>query len=830
MKAYSKNRILTIIESMDEAHEILWNENDNDVYELYGVCQEAAINIGNIIEESEDNVESIITLLEDYCELLYQLSLAGDDTREGCFNSLCTIFIRIKNEINQNIPEQKTEVLFLPYNASMWDAFDSIYRAAVKNIQAHVAVMPIPYYSLDKNGAVVSERYEGQNLPAYVSVIDYKEYDMEKMQPDIIFIHNPYDQYNTVTRIHESYYSTELIKYTKHLVYVPYYLSEYKAGENLCIMPGVRNAWKVFVQSEAIREQYIKYHKKDKIVAIGSPKTDILFREKEEVLSTLPHEWRKKTTGRTVFFYNTHLNSVMGKAEHHLQKLEYILSFFKERKELAIIWRPHPLMEETIKTYNPHIFNEYRRIAAAFSELDNGIFDNTSDLHRTIALSDAYIGDAGSSVISLYGVTGKPMLYMDNTHNFKYKRLKSIRTLAGEVIKGKLWQFSWEYNAIFKLDMETLENKYINSLEEYRLADKYLYTASAAYRDKIFFIPNNADKLIVFHTVKETVQYIELEFGIHKDCIPVTTGIYLWLFPIYYSDKIHVINMENHEVISKESGYREILPNSEYVLNVPLFYGNYTAEGRVWRACRTEPFITAFDFEEKINTVYAIESSSKAYRSLTFDGVDFWILAMGKANIIRWNRASGAVEEFNNFPESIDREEERLFSDLFCYNGNVWLIPLEAQRIIKINILTGKMEEIDYHTEHFVLDYEDAEAFIKYFVEDNLLFLMPYQCNVIIKINMDDCRVEELANNFPSDYSKEEWVEYITHETGRNTHLDKIGHIYREETCSLEYFSDIVKNRKEKFGEERKACFAKNSINVDGTCGEKIWSYVEKEL
>ena len=38
----------------------------------------------------------------------------------------------------------------------------------------------------------------------------YDEYSLEKEQPDIVFIHNPYDGTNNVTRVPEQYYSYPL--------------------------------------------------------------------------------------------------------------------------------------------------------------------------------------------------------------------------------------------------------------------------------------------------------------------------------------------------------------------------------------------------------------------------------------------------------------------------------------------------------------------------------------------------------------------------------------------------------------------------------------------
>ena len=81
----------------------------------------------------------------------------------------------------------------------------------------------------------------------------------------MIFIHNPYDEYNRVTRIHPFFYASNLKKYTEMLVYIPYFLLREIDPENkndleeikhFCMLPGVLYADRVIVQSEKMRRCY----------------------------------------------------------------------------------------------------------------------------------------------------------------------------------------------------------------------------------------------------------------------------------------------------------------------------------------------------------------------------------------------------------------------------------------------------------------------------------------------------------------------------------------------------------------------------------------------
>ena len=87
-----------------------------------------------------------------------------------------------------------------------------------------------------------------------------------------------------------------------------------------------------------------------------------------------------------------------------------VLKVFKEnQEEVALLWRPHPLIEATIKSVRVRLWEEYKEIVDTYRAEGWGIYDDTADLDRAIALSDAYYGDA-SSVVELCKEKGMPVM------------------------------------------------------------------------------------------------------------------------------------------------------------------------------------------------------------------------------------------------------------------------------------------------------------------------------------------------------------------------------------------------------------------------------------
>lgn len=399
-------------------------------------CQDGAIALGTKIEEVKKEGFVTVGILEQYCEVLYTIHEAILEQTDIDLNTAVLMlqesFSQIERSVKKDILGRK-EAVFLPYKASMWDSLESVWKAADADPDCDAYVIPIPYYDKGIDGKLGEMHYEGEQYPDYVPVTDYQNFDFGMHHPDMIFIHNPYDEYNTVTSVHPFFYSGKLKQFTDNLVYIPYFvLDEIKATderavksmEHFCTMPGVVNADTVIVQSEDMKQAYIRalvdaageetrpvWEKK--ILGIGSPKFDKVLEDNDNIC--VPEEWKKvlyHSDGRKkqVILYNTGLGALLEHGEAMLDKIENVLQAFKEnQKEVALLWRPHPLIKATIKAMRPALWEKYEKIVERYREEGWGIYDDTPDLDRAIKLSDAYYGDP-SSVIQLCKKVGLPAM------------------------------------------------------------------------------------------------------------------------------------------------------------------------------------------------------------------------------------------------------------------------------------------------------------------------------------------------------------------------------------------------------------------------------------
>lgn len=366
------------------------------------------------LEKNSDSIKN-----KEYLELL-------DKFKE----SVSKINLEDAAEISKRLKELISEiviykVVFMPYKASMWDSLESIWMAADKDERCEALVVPITYYELDSNKNPIKKVNERDIFPEYVNAVNDEEYDLENDLPDIIYIHNPNDDRNLITRVDSRYYSWNLKKFCEKLVYVPYYkwvdgvsstsfksamyhadyiLQSSDDAVKRCIEASPEYANILGMDAASVRKSM-----KKKLINLGSPEVDkVLSLSKENV--TMPDDWRGKVIkSRVNVVYNTTLDEIF--EFRTFDKVKETLVFFKKNSEKAfVIWRPHPLMRQSLVSMFPDLVDEYDEIMSEFISGDYGVLDANPSMHYAMFWSDMYYGYKTSSMTELYKYTGKIVL------------------------------------------------------------------------------------------------------------------------------------------------------------------------------------------------------------------------------------------------------------------------------------------------------------------------------------------------------------------------------------------------------------------------------------
>lgn len=297
------------------------------------------------------------------------------------------------NEIGKRIADKLAElhgstdfsIAFLPYKRSMWNSMESVYDECWMS-GAETYIIPLPYQRI-VNGKVESIDKDK---------ICTNECDVKVLERgfDYVIIHYPYDNKNTVTRMLPEYYTAELRKYGK-VVYIPYSCSNMV---QLRVQPGIANIDYAFLGSEAEAEAFIREWSElgvdftGRVFGYGSPKMDAA-----------------KKLGRGQKDVTLVINSLapyLSSPLRHIALYQHHIS-----KEIdagrTVIFRPHPLLRQTIKSIRPDTMAVYEKFIEWCESQDKVHVDESEYLESMMDGADYLISDP-SSVLEMWQVTGKP--------------------------------------------------------------------------------------------------------------------------------------------------------------------------------------------------------------------------------------------------------------------------------------------------------------------------------------------------------------------------------------------------------------------------------------
>ncbi len=409
-------------------------------------CQALAVEMGGQIEKRGIHFEEMIRLLEEYCDLVFEVYQKIQNSLNSCDSAeqLSNYEEKIIDQA-ENVVQEKRNVVFLVYKPELWKAMHTQWEKERASEDVNVTVIPVPYYYRDYRGALEREmNIQEEGYPEEVELTSYEEYNFETNHPDVVYFQFPYDEYNYALSLHPFFYTSNLRQYVEKMVFVPpYLLNEIDADDSrsrytlkwfLCT-PGLVYADEILVQSEQMKGVYqeileeftgrdnaikwsekivpsefpLKIWEEKQRILIKNPYTgELLTKEGEkaekriydEVLS-IPNEWEQKIfrengTCRKVALYYASGSVIYQRREQAIAKMEQVLSLAEEKRESQVlILYTDSYIKDILRKRFPSIWGAYRDLLAKFRESDFVILDETNDYLCAAKLCSSFHGDAG---------------------------------------------------------------------------------------------------------------------------------------------------------------------------------------------------------------------------------------------------------------------------------------------------------------------------------------------------------------------------------------------------------------------------------------------------
>ena len=463
-----QKQLVSSLELLHEAHQfVLANlnnaENIEGVLDVLGQCQNLAIQMGTQIEEEAVQGTETVRLLEDYCNVvfsLYEFVCDGRDDIGRTANKLTEYEIALRERIMEL--KEKKQVVFLPYKAAHWKSLHTVWEEYNSREDMVVTVIPVPYYYRDLQCEVTKEMIcETDGYPDGVTITSYSDYNFEVHHPDMVIYQFPYDEYSYALTLHPFFYTSNLVKYTQKMVFIPpFQLHEIEAQDNRsrytlgCFVknPGLIYADEIVVQSEKMKEVYIELLDEfTRVDAIGTIDWDkkirsegfpllewerrqrTLIKNKDtgefferngtptgktiyDTILEIPGEWmskirRENGTHKKIIVYYVSGSMLLEYRERAVKKMEQVLELAEKYKdEILFLWHTDSYARAILRKRASKVWSSYREMVERFVKDDIGILDDSGDYHRAGMLADAYYGDGGVAMNECR-MLGKPIMW-----------------------------------------------------------------------------------------------------------------------------------------------------------------------------------------------------------------------------------------------------------------------------------------------------------------------------------------------------------------------------------------------------------------------------------
>jgi hypothetical protein len=817
-------------------------QDKGQIIQLLANCQDAAIAVGGALErDSSVDPVRIISLLEEYCEKAFCLS---ESQEEIVSRDEILILDKLTDRVKKLLAGLSSpyHVIFMPYKASMWDSLESIWRACKEDERCECHVIPIPYYEFNSDTNRWAYCYDGALFPEEVPVINYQEYSLEQNRPDVAYIHNPYDDLNLVTRVDPRFYSPELKKYVNKLVYVPYYVTSGFIAQDHLTLSVYQHMDYMVVQSEYAKSFCKDMFYYDRILPFGSPKLDAVIKLCQEG-TIIPELWKPLLEGKKVLMLNTSIGCFLQDGSVYLKKIKSLFKSIVKQNQVALIWRPHPLLEATIKSMRPRLLSEYNNLKEYYLENKIGILDETPDISRAVSISDGYIGEEGSSVINLFGAAGKPIFILNNHITDIFSREEKCRVHFTDMLikEDKAWFTTNRYNALFYMNKSNNQIFYMGRAEN---QPKWYsaYPFFVGSRNKFYFSPNFSGRPSVYDISSKTFDLIgteDMKESARRGlCFSFGKSIfYLPIIDNYLAEYNSETGEWNYHIECIQELSREV--DNDVVLGQGMTYRGSVCGEDLWITATYTNRILRFSMKNRTYAICQIGSKENGYSGIVAEERYLWLAEVNSGEIVRWERRSGKDKTFC-MPDGFSSWTgvmNRKLSHLCLIDMGKWIvtIPRFTNSMIKLDKITG---EVSYIIDDFWKKAnQKANGYNPGLHASSDFGAKLDENSIIVQRNWDDATAivnieDETYEMFYTTLTEEDFTKLTEGEDGFEKVDEKSGFFRRESKIfSFEGFiDDLVHDRLTGVRERQLKELSTLAANLDGTCGIKVHEYMMNVL
>lgn len=546
---------------------------------------------------------------------------------------------------------EKEKVLFVVYRPEWWGCFDSLCRQECSQEHIICYVMPIPRYDRDNNSKAMDRNRKHfqpealTELPNKAKVVDFKTFSLDQMF-DRIYIHNPYDNASAMDSVDAAFYSGNLKKCAKKLIYVPHLLYMGGMPESMSQCPVYDNVDAIFLSDRRVRYSLdVKYDKKVEIVPCGILEYLDKLKKQKQKSETIRNEKKR-------LLYCISFEDLFYGTEKQIQKMWDIFKYMETRDDIEFVFRPDEDIPFRYFGLQGEIRKKYEELVAYYKAKGAGIYDEGTNPYQAAVEADGIL-TAGHPMSAMFSVQGKCVLTVDReSRAIPTVEDRCIPFLCGTTIveteqEVEVWFVPPRTKLICRMTIPNGEVEIVAEIPD-EIATWLNYIAVEKVESCLYFAPffSNGIWKYDLKSKRFSKTYLPKAEGSYMTGI-VHYGEYLYMIPRNYPGIVKY-HMETEEIQIIDGWIEEL-------------------EQYVTPDCKKEPYFV-WGIKREANMLYLASSNCNVWMEMNLDTDKWKIREIGDRGL-----------HFINYAKS---------------GENVWLLPRNGIEIVKWNCVTNESNVI----------------------------------------------------------------------------------------------------------------------------------------
>lgn len=274
----------------------------------------------------------------------------------------------------------------------------------------------------------------------------------------------------------------------------------------------------------------------------------------------------------------------------------------------------------------------------------------------------------------------------------EYLSFEAVAVVNEEEVYGA----SYDFNALFKLDIKTGSCKYMAMFPYERIESRRLYVSAIVVEENIYFIPTAADNIDVYNTVTGEFTIIPIRSvdktkysgysRAQKFFAATQYKKYIYMLPATYPGIVRIDTTDNtlecfdSWVGENRYSFRKSVAVDNNYLYIPSAINN---------------IVLKFDMDNCSGQILHVGTKNKGCWGICKVGECFWMSPSGSGVILKWNPTTGDTEEYGNYPEEFNRENYG-FTKIYYKNDKIKLIPSYANMGIQLDWDEAVISKVEY--------------------------------------------------------------------------------------------------------------------------------------